>query len=279
MLKAINFLKMTVVVTLFLATHVLQAQLVEVGTYDLQFGNPQTSGNTFCSTIQIRSAVAGQSFAIGSFTTFFVFNTNGINNPVYTGINFNEANLCALDGVLSPYLVPAFGFDSNTGEANVTVIMQLPNNGCPEVTDSWLDVGEVCFDIIDFGETTALDFDIVLTEINKDDNTPTHNENLLIGLDVLPDPVGIEEATTIPIQVYPNPVSHQLHITLPSELHHSDWQLTVQTIDGKTVKTQSVKKQTPTLELSIAALAVGVYWLSFENEAGQRHVEKFVKVQ
>ena len=283
MLKAMKFLTTSFFAILLMAFTPLMAQEVETGTYDLQFANSFSDFSadpTMCTTLQIRSAVPGESFYVGSFTAFFNYNTASINNPEYQGINFNDSNLCAFDGVASPYLAPAFGKDVATGEANVTVIMVVPDNGCPIVEESWLDIGEVCFDVINATLTTGITFDTLLTEINKNDNLPGHNENGLSGLDVTPaslESTGIQEQYATFVEVYPNPVNHQLAIQLPNTTTNTKWQTTIQTLDGKVIEQQQVINTGSIVNLQVTNLSTGMYFLLLEGENGERLASRFVK--
>lgn len=162
--------------------------VVEEGTYDLQFNEFSQgcgSGNTdYCVQLQIKSASDVESFAIGSYTFYFTYNEDAINNPTYQAFNFGDNGTCASG---SPaYMTSAFFADTFTGEANVTTIMELPNQGCPIVSAEWISIGLVCFDVIDDAETTQLAFGTGFTEVNKNDDTPRHNQGTFSELDETP---------------------------------------------------------------------------------------------
>lgn len=191
-----------------LQTSILNAQTnVEEGTYDLQFEEfVPGCGSTeedYCVQLQIKSASDAESFAIGSYTFYFTYNQNSINNPTFQSINFNNTNTCA--GGSAAYMEPAFFADNFTGEANVTAIMELPNQGCPTIGSNWRAIGLVCFDIIDDAETTQLAFGENFTEVNKNDDTPRHNQGTFSELDVVPDvtnsPANVELVSTSPTMV------------------------------------------------------------------------------
>ncbi|OWY22844.1 hypothetical protein BVG80_09990 [Sphingobacteriales bacterium TSM_CSM] len=160
----------------------LQAQ----SQYEAQFANPQINclEGTFCINLQLRAATGQPDFAIGAHTLFFSYNSNAINNPVYTSIHFNNTDSCALGGFMAPYFAPSYSFDPSTGEFNLTTNMLLPNQGCPLITADWIDVGTVCFQIIGSGQTTQLQYNTTLTLINLNDNTPQHTQGILFPLDI-----------------------------------------------------------------------------------------------
>ena len=155
-------------------------------TYNLQFVNPQINCLTqqFCIDIQIRNASGGQ-MAIGSYTVFFQYNPQSINFPAYTGTHFNDLETCV--GGFSPYLANSFGADTLTGDANITTLMQYPNLGCPLIDENWVQMGYVCFDIINPEQSTQLHFDPGLTLFNLNDNYPAHIQGSLNSYDILPD--------------------------------------------------------------------------------------------
>ncbi|MEZ4888383.1 MAG: T9SS type A sorting domain-containing protein [Chitinophagales bacterium] len=162
--------------------------IVEEGTYDLQFEEfVQGCGagnNDYCINLQIKSASDVENFAIGSYTFYFTFNENAVNNPTYQAINFGNNGTCASGN--AAYMTPAFFADTFTGEANVTAIMELPNQGCPTVGSNWQNIGLVCFEVIDDTESTQFAFGASFTEVNKNDDTPRHNQGTFSELDVFP---------------------------------------------------------------------------------------------
>ncbi len=191
----------------FLAPQLLAQTPVEVGTYDLRFEEfVPGCGSTnvdYCVQMQIKSASDVESFSIGSYTFYFTFNNNSISNPTYQSINFNHTNVCA--GGNAAYMEPAFFADNFTGEANVTAIMELPNQGCPTVGSNWRSIGLVCFEIVDDTESTQLAFGADFTEVNKNDDTPRHNQGTFNELDILPtvtnSPANVELVPNAPTMV------------------------------------------------------------------------------
>lgn len=177
---------LAVFLLMFLCAGFVQAQSV----YEARFGNPQVncSDGTFCTTLQLKGEAGQPEFAIGSHTLFFNYNKNLINSPVYQTIHFNHLDSCALGGFFAPYFSPSNSYDPATGEFNLTTNMILTNAGCPVITDAeWVDVGTVCFQIINGGLTTQLSFNATLTLLNLNDNTPQHIQGTLFGLDMLID--------------------------------------------------------------------------------------------
>lgn len=165
----------------------LKAQLVNEGTYDLQFTEPTVFGedNQFCVTLQIQSAVVGESFVIGNYTLIIGYDATAIDNLSYTQINFGDANLCAIntaDELFSPYFSPTFS--TNGEEANLETQSFFPAAACPEVTNTWTDIGVFCFEIIDGMQSTGLSFNTTITEIYQNDNIHLHLQGTFHPLDI-----------------------------------------------------------------------------------------------
>jgi len=175
-------------ISLVVSQQTVAQTIVDEGTYDLQFekfvAGCGSITNDYCVQLQIKSASDVETFAIGSYTFYFTFNNNAIGNPTYQSINFGNNGTCA--GGNAAYMESAFFADVFTGEANVTTIMELPNQGCPLVSSSWQNIGLVCFEVIDEAETTELSFGTDFTEVNKNDDTPRHNQGTFNTLNVLP---------------------------------------------------------------------------------------------
>jgi hypothetical protein len=163
---------------------------VEVGLADLRFCNIAVNGGKITMDLQIRSAITAEQFAIGAHTVFFEFDPASITAPAYTSALFDDKNKCAFGGAAAPYFAPAFTSDNISGLGNLTTNMQIPNQGCPMVTATWLTMGSFSFDIIN--NTIPMGLNFLLgggeTLFNKNDNTPQHNISSAVGLNTLPVP-------------------------------------------------------------------------------------------
>lgn len=181
---------------------ITQTAATVTDVYDLQFTdvrqicNPNTGSSSTCVNLQIRSAIVGAEFAIGSHTVFFNYNTAAVNHPSYNATNFNETNLCALGETIAPYLMPNFSYDEITGEGNLTTLIQIPNFGCPTVTNDWLNMGSFCFEVIDEDAPLNLSFNTSQTFLNQNDETPSITQGSLFPLNV-PTP-----SCTLPVQIH-----------------------------------------------------------------------------
>jgi len=156
--------------------------------YDLRFANPdlQCQAHQLCINLDIKATNLTESFAIGSHSIIFSFNKNIINNPIYTSYLFNYTDSC-IGGVIGAYLLPSFSYDPNTGEGNLTTVMQVPNFGCPLVTSNWATMGQFCFDVIAYNQDIALQINPNLTLFNLNTDQPAHLLNSLQTINVSPD--------------------------------------------------------------------------------------------
>ncbi len=156
--------------------------------YETQFANPNSfcDEGLFCTTIQIRAASSADDFAMGAHTFFGNYNAAAINYPSYESINFGNSSTCTTAGN-SPYSesISGIGFDPVSGEFNMSTNMSQPNMGCPTITTDWVDVGTLCFSILDVTQTTGLSFNPQLTVVNLNENLPMHEQGTLLPLDVL----------------------------------------------------------------------------------------------
>ena len=188
---------MAVVATCLLMMTVLQIQaaVTDPSTYDLQFANLSTgcggTGSTVCADIQIKAAQGADDFVIGSHTVWFNFNTNSVTNPTYTAVSFDTTVVCQLPDPLDPYKpyeTFAFTADASSGDANFTTLLDGFFNGyeCPVISQDWMTMGTVCFDVVSASETMGLTFDTGFTLFNDGNNDPGHTAGTLGSMDVLP---------------------------------------------------------------------------------------------
>ncbi len=182
-------------------SYVYAQPTVNQSTFDLRFAeqtvNCEAATPTFCTSIQIKSAEEGESFRIGSHTVFFHYSNLAIQSPTYTSSNFDNENAC-ISNQLAAYQTPVFNFDANTSEANFTTIAQqgFTEQLCPLVTDEWIEMGKVCFEVVDDSQITNLQFNANFTTVNYIDPTASnnigdpqdkaeHTKGTLIGLNTL----------------------------------------------------------------------------------------------
>ena len=183
----LNMPRLIVIIAALLCCNSAVQTIYAQSAYDLQFVEPTINclDNQFCTTLQIKAANS-DSMALGSHTVFFSFNTNAINFPNYSSVHFDNSETCTVFGI-SPYIAPAFGVDTISGEANITTLMSYPNMGCPVIDSlNWITMGIVCFDIINALQNTDLAFNTNLTIFNLNNNFPQYAQNTFGNLNTLP---------------------------------------------------------------------------------------------
>mgnify|MGYP003867858939 CR=1 FL=1 len=148
----------------------------EMPTLQLRFLTeaPCSGGGLYCATIQIKVIESGEETTIGTSGIFFEYNADALSYASYTSIHFDGSDSCIpLDGFVAwdPH-----GFDP-TEPGKFNLVLNLQGNAsafsCPTITSTeWVDVGVVCFDVLDATETTDLTFapEASLTSFNTSDN-------------------------------------------------------------------------------------------------------------
>lgn len=141
------------------------------GIIDVRFADGHlTSPQTYCVDVQVKAQ--GVPFELGSATIFFSYNPAAIKSPTYTALNFNEVNACALNGAIAPYKNSMNSREENgIGEANYAIILNINNQGCPTVTNDWIDVASFCFEVVDGNANTQLELSSKYTAFNTVANT------------------------------------------------------------------------------------------------------------
>lgn len=90
--------------------------------------------------------------------------------------------------------------------------------------------------------------------------------------------VGTSDLEEERIHLYPNPVSDQLFIGLPTILHNQNLQIQCFDLAGRKLEEQFIHStETEPLLLTTAAFSSGIYFLRLSDEQGKYWVQKFVK--
>lgn len=124
------------------------------------------SSNEICTTIQVK---ADQTTAIGSSSIFLEFNKDALSLIDYQSSNFDGADGCG--GFWSDHAVD---FNNDTGLFLVTMVLTSDGTSCPTlVADEWIDVGTLCFSVIDDSLYPQIEFNEIWTEFSTKDNNTT----------------------------------------------------------------------------------------------------------
>ncbi len=150
-----------------------------------------------CVTLEIRSASAPNNleptgtetpFAIGSSAVYITYNENALTFQNYNSFTFNETVVCTPPGVAlyEPLSVDAL----QAGIVNAVIAYTNTSGffgfGCPEVTECWLPVYELCFEITNSSLTSEFVFSDSNTSFNTDINDGLSQvpEGLSFSLDI-----------------------------------------------------------------------------------------------
>ncbi len=185
---------LSICLILLLSSQIVNAQISDPSSFDLQFTNPVfNSNNTLCVDIQIKATEGSPDLAIGSHTIWFNYNLLGLSNPVYTPFDFYEETECIITETTfySPYSTTNFSYSeldevTYIGEANFTSSLAgfITGFECPVISSEWITMGEVCFEILDVTQSSGLNFDYDFTLCNLSSNLPEHEEGTFTGLDI-----------------------------------------------------------------------------------------------
>lgn len=85
-------------------------------------------------------------------------------------------------------------------------------------------------------------------------------------------PLSIDDFTDSKFLIYPNPVKETVNINNSS---NQTVTVTIYDVSGKKLQTHTLKNKVSTI--NVKALRKGLYFVVFENEAGERSSERFIK--
>ncbi|MGB1204155.1 MAG: T9SS type A sorting domain-containing protein [Chitinophagales bacterium] len=215
----------------------LIAQYSFAGVVNVRFANENIDANNYCTTVQVKAQDIP--FEIGSATVFFEYNKAAVANPTYTALTFNESNACAFNGSLSVYKNNFTALEAgNKGEGNYSILLTVPNEGCPTVTNNeWLNVAEFCFDILDATISPDITISTEYTAFNTVDNEGNQHE-----LGDVQGVVGINDnaATTSNVNIFPNYTQNLVQVEYTTKMT-SDVTITVYDMLGRNLSTQSIE--------------------------------------
>ncbi len=239
------------------------------GIVDVRFVNPTTQDNNYCVDVQIRAQDID--FELGSATVFFEYNSLAINNPQFTAINFNENNQCALSSTVAPYK-NSFNFleMANKGEGNYAILLLYPNQGCPTVSNDWINVANFCFNVADPNLLPDLKFNAQYTAFNTSAN---NGDQLTIGnLYDLADVVsGIDSpngtVASSSTTVVPTITKDKILVSYQID-KKSDVGIVVYDMAGRVMQKKSIPNQTNgkhTTDVDLSKYSNGFYLVEIDN--------------
>lgn len=244
------------------------------GPYDLGFSST-TSECSYCATLQVKSA--GEPFNIGGFSFVFGYDKSVLAFSSYNSLNFDEQTTCGGTSPLFSQQTPFTAVDSLVS-SGVAPTSFTSFTSCPTVSDAWVNVAEICFDIIDQspGASGKLSWSSNMTQF-----VLTTSEDLISPL-----PLGtltnldesilcnvssdIQSLNSSSFALFPNPVRNSLNIKYES----------VNNVRFEIIDRTGIIVESGTLTsdvLNIDNLSSGVYYLRV-NENGNYATQKFIKL-
>ncbi len=142
-------------------------------TLMLRFVTNQGCNDSYCATIQVKVKEEGQTAQIGTSSIFVEYNPSAIAYDHYNSLRFNGVDSCAL-GVFSAW--EEHGIDGDEpGKVNIVLTLSdnLKEYSCPILdSDTWVDVGQICFSIVSNFFNTDLRFSEDPSRTNFNINDP-----------------------------------------------------------------------------------------------------------
>jgi len=149
----------------------------------LQFEtNLKCEENEYCATIQIKSNSLVE-FELGVSSIFFEYNEEALSFKTYESLNFDGSTQCEVD-TSTFSLFGSHQYDEKIGGKFNTTITYMDLGqvevDCNKVYDEFMDVAEICFDIMDNNESADLRFVSEHTNFNQGMNTDLLEEVVLV---------------------------------------------------------------------------------------------------
>ncbi len=135
---------LALVVGLVLSLTNLDAQTFDLGFATNSIGDATTSCQ-YCATVQIKSA--GSPFNLGGLSFVFSYNEDAMTFGTYTSINFDENTNCDGQGNLFNPQAPFVANGQVSSGVAPTIFTGFAS--CPEVGTEFVDIAEICFDVVD----------------------------------------------------------------------------------------------------------------------------------
>jgi carbohydrate binding protein with CBM6 domain/type IX secretion system substrate protein/SprB-like repeat protein len=158
-----NFLHLIVFFGIFCFANEAQAQSVRLELA----GQKDCADLTYCATIQVQAG-AGENLRLGTSSILMTYDDRALSFKNYTPLNFDGSALCA-GGATLAWTPQQYDAVSKPGEFDLTLTLADNGNSCPTITDlAPIEVGTVCFDILQQGASPGMAFDMAHTQFNRD---------------------------------------------------------------------------------------------------------------
>lgn len=140
--------------------------------------------NTYCLTLQAKAQQ--EDFTIGTSSIMLNYDPNALEFASYAALQFDEKETC-IGGTTSPWDEQKIDGTSVPGKFCLTMTLLTDSISCPEITtQEWVDMGVICFDIMNNDTTPNIRFDSINTHFNSsspNDGTRPITLGTLHGID------------------------------------------------------------------------------------------------
>ncbi len=126
-------------------------------------GEINCEDSSFCALIQIKAQDA-QHFRIGTSSIALTYDQQVVSFLSYTSVNFDGSDLCYDQGNGSAWHTQNHIEDAGNIYITLTLKPDSSTYSCPEINDQeWIDIGNLCFEILDINGDPNLLFDFSTT--------------------------------------------------------------------------------------------------------------------
>ena len=122
------------------------------------------STNTYCVSIQVQSN-AGE-LSIGTSSIFLHYNTAALSYANYTSSHFDGREQC-IQGIASAWDIQTYDATSAPGFFNLTMTLLKKDFSCPAVGTAAIEVGTLCFDVINKNKSPNIKISKSHTSFNR----------------------------------------------------------------------------------------------------------------
>jgi hypothetical protein len=122
------------------------------------------NNHSYCVDIQLKKgSLAASDVVIGTSSILLNYDADVLSFNHYVSKNFAENSPC------QGWLPQRYDAISRQGELDVTLSLNQTGNACPVIGNDAVDVGQVCFDIIQQGASPNIHFELNHSQFNKND--------------------------------------------------------------------------------------------------------------
>ena len=158
-LKLIDRANYLLVTCCFLLSLPLNAQQLNV----LLDGTVNCAANSYCVSVQLQS---NSSLEIGTSSIFLDYNEAALSFNSYTSSAFDGSALCIANAA-NAWDVHTFDGNSVPGDFNLTMTLLNNSFSCPSIANTPVEVGVLCFNILDAKADPTISVNIDNTQFNS----------------------------------------------------------------------------------------------------------------